>query len=343
MRGKLKRWWPALKAMLAVAILLVIGRRFVMDLARPEIHQRSLHPGWLALSAFLYLLGIGLSACFWRMLLAQMGAAPAWLVAFRGYFVGNLGKYLPGKAMALWMRAEAVHGAGPGRGLAALTAFYEVLTTMASGALLAACVFLLEASAADLQQAVAIKNLIQFEPIEADWLNSSSFFVFSLALASMIGVVLLPPIFNRLVHFLSLPFRDAAAPAPQIHFRYLFEGFVLTSVGWLCLGASTGAAINGVVDANWHLDAFARITGAMAFSYVCGFVILVAPGGLGVREFILALLLAPELSAMAHLNREEARAASIVVVLVLRLVWTSAELAAAAALYWLPVGIANKP
>jgi hypothetical protein len=31
------------------------------------------------------------------------------------------------------------------------------------------------------------------------------------------------------------------------------------------------------------------------------------------------------------------------VVLVLRLVWTSAELALAAALYWLPIGYANKP
>jgi uncharacterized membrane protein YbhN (UPF0104 family) len=65
---------------------------------------------------------------------------------------------------------------------------------------------------------------------------------------------------------------------------------------------------------------------------VAGFVIVVAPSGLGVREFFLTLFLAPELAALAGLGEAAAQATAVLTVLVLRLVWTAAELVAAAIL-----------
>ena len=64
MRAWLRKSWPLLKALLALAILIAIGQQFVRDLRRPELWLRSLHPSWLLLSAILYLLGLGFSALF---------------------------------------------------------------------------------------------------------------------------------------------------------------------------------------------------------------------------------------------------------------------------------------
>src|SRR5207248_4039587 len=74
---------------------------------------------------------------YWRALLASFDLRPPLAPTVRAYYIGQLGKYVPGKAWALLLRANLIHPFGVGRGMATLTAFYEVLTTMASGALLA--------------------------------------------------------------------------------------------------------------------------------------------------------------------------------------------------------------
>lgn len=70
-------------------------------------------------------------------------------------------------------------------------------------------------------------------------------------------------------------------------------------------------------------------TADLALAYVAGFVILIVPGGLGVREFFLILLLVDP-----HSGRP--RGEIIVLVVMLRLAWTLAELLAASVVYWLP-------
>ena len=52
-----------------------------------------------------------------------------------------LGKYLPGKAWALVLRATLIRGPEVRLSVAGLSSFYEVLTTMAAGVLLAALLF----------------------------------------------------------------------------------------------------------------------------------------------------------------------------------------------------------
>src|SRR5215472_5402782 len=141
MRSKLRRAWPIIKALLWLLILFLIGRQFVRDLQRQELAQRPLHAGWLLLSGLLYVLGQGFSALYWIRLLGHLGAHPPLGAALRAYYIGQLGKYLPGKAWALFLRTSLVHNHGVGIGLAALTSFYEVLTTMAAGVLVAAVLF----------------------------------------------------------------------------------------------------------------------------------------------------------------------------------------------------------
>src|SRR5690348_14965054 len=112
MRANLRRAWPVIKAALWLLLLLLIGRQFARDLQRPELWQHPLHPGWLVLAGVLYLLGLGLSALYWSRLLRHLGAPLPWSAVLRAYYIGHLGKYVPGKAWALFLRATLARAGG---------------------------------------------------------------------------------------------------------------------------------------------------------------------------------------------------------------------------------------
>jgi uncharacterized membrane protein YbhN (UPF0104 family) len=337
MRAKWRRWWPAVKWLLGLAILVLIGRQFARDLRRPDLWQRPLHLEWLAVAGLLYLLGIGLSAVYWRRLLGHLGPRPTLLSAARAYYVGHLGKYLPGKAWAVFIRASLVRAAaGVSLGLATLTTFYEVLTTMAAGALVAALLFPLVGTAGTAPHWDTLRQLARLQA-PPEGVPTVAATLLAVLLLLVTGVPLLPPVFNRLAHHLSLPFRDREVVLPRVHHTHLAEGLLLASGGWLLLGASLGAALHAILgpELPWSIVGLGRLAAVMGLSYVAGFVIVVSPGGLGVREFCLTLFLTPELAALG-LEADSARAVAVLAVLVLRLVWTLAELVMAGLLYWLP-------
>jgi hypothetical protein len=141
MRAWLRRWWPALKVVLAVAILASVGWRLAWDLQDLRLGELELRPGWLAASGLLYVAALGFSGWFWVHLLRVFGQRPALWPAARAYYVSHLGKYVPGKAWALLLRGTMVRGPDVRLGVAILSSFYEVLTTMAAGALVAAALF----------------------------------------------------------------------------------------------------------------------------------------------------------------------------------------------------------
>jgi glycosyltransferase 2 family protein len=339
MRGK-RLWWPALKALIGLAILVAVGWRFAGDLRRPELWQGPLHPGWLALSGLLYLSGLAFWAVYWWRLLGHLGPRPPFLRAARAYYVSQLGKYVPGKAWALLLRAGLVRGTGVELGVATLTTFYEVLVTMTSGALLAALLFTAFGLATPGGSLVeTLSWLLRRESPEGGALGGAGAVALALLLAAVTGLPAVPGIFNALVHRLSLPFRSKDDPAPRVRTAHLAEGLALTAGGWLFLGAALAATLAGVRPdhPSWGAAALGRLSAIMAVAYVAGFVLLI-PGGLGVREFFLALLLVPELTAGEGLGAGEAGATVFRAALALRVVWTAAEALVAGVLYRLPLG-----
>jgi glycosyltransferase 2 family protein len=223
-----------------------------------------------------------------------------------------------------------VRGHGVSFGLAALTSFYEVLTTMAAGVLVSAVLFaVLGTDAGAGLNAETLRDLLWLQQPGEGGLQRPVVVLMASLLFVAIVVPLHPSIFNRIAHRMSLPFRERdAAQLPHIRFIYLLEGLAIIAIGWLLLGASFAAALRGIVGAEWPLFDVrsARLPAIMGLSYVIGFVVLIAPGGLGVREFLLTLLLTPELVGVQGMGIEDARATVVLAVLVLRLVWTAAEL-----------------
>jgi uncharacterized membrane protein YbhN (UPF0104 family) len=340
MRDLLRRLKPIIKVLLIAAILVFLGRHFWNDLQKltPDVWLRWLHrPGSLAAAAALYLLGIGFSGVYWRRLLARFGPAPSLLIAERAYYLGHLGKYLPGKAWALFLRASLVRDAGVGPALATMTAFYEVLVTMSSAVLLAALLFAALAppppAGLDLDY---LKRIVLLQGDESNVVDRDTSVALSLLLLLPVGLPVVPPIFNRLVHHLSLPFRDKDTPAPAIPWSAYFEGLAVTGWGWVLQAGSLAVVVfagMGTLPPEVPWAFLGRVVAIMGASYVAGFVIML-PSGLGVREYFLTLFLVPELQHLLGLAHDDARAQALQAVIVLRLVWTAAEMVIASVVYW---------
>jgi hypothetical protein len=281
----------------------------------------------------LYLLVMVFAVLFWYLLLRAFGQPLTGPAAVRAYYMALLGKYLPGKAWALLLRAGLAGGSRARAGLALLTACYEVLTNMAAGALLAALLYFFLGSdylgALDQQM---LREILQLEASGEVVRDRTVFCLFALALFALLAVFIFPPVFNRLAQRVAAPFREKGAAAlPRFRWRTLLGGMVLTSCGWCVLGASLWSMLQAVLTRppawTWHTGAL--LTAYMALAYVAGFVILVVPSGLGVREYFLVVLLTDPAA-----GRPQAEV--MLTVVVLRLVWTAAELVAAGLVLWLP-------
>jgi hypothetical protein len=324
-----------------ITVLVFVGRQFVRDLARLDLSDRSVHAGWWVLAGVLYLAGLGLSAYFWIRLLRMLGQAPDALQALRAYYLGHLGKYLPGKAWALLLRATLARSERVRGAVAGLTAFYEVLTTMASGVLVAAVLFgMMGREISGPVDGSALRGLVRLQEPGSAGLDPRLLALLALALLGAVGLPIIPAIFNHYARRLSLPFQEAGSPPlPRLGLGALVQGLILTAGGWFLLGASLWAVLQSVAGEIQPLtwDCWGQYTATLSLAYVVGFAVLLVPNGLGVREFFLTVLLAPELMQPFHLLEDQARALAVLAVLLLRLVWTAAELALAALIYWLPV------
>jgi uncharacterized membrane protein YbhN (UPF0104 family) len=341
--------------LLALAVLAAVGWQFARILQTPALsdvegsrssaevlweRMEQARPAWLIVAGALYLLGIGCSAVYWRRLLRRLGQPMSAMRAARAYYVSHLGKYVPGKAWALLLRVTLSRGPGVRLGVAGLTAFHEVLTTMASGALLAAVLFalLMPHTAAALDWS-ALRSLFLLQADESVMPDRNVLVLLALALFAPFGVTILPAIFNRLVHHLSWPFRQAdAGPLPAVQLGSVVDGLALTGVCWPMLGASLWAVLYAVLrePPEWDWTLWGRYTAFLAVAYVAGFLIFFVPASLGTREYFLTLLLVPELSGLAAQDDGEIRAVVIAAVVILRLVWTLADVLAAGVLWWFP-------
>src|SRR5437764_2487180 len=257
--------WPTARVLLVGVVVVAVGWQFFSILRKPDLWARPvrLPPGALAVAAALYAAGLGFSALFWYLLLRLLGQQPSGRATLRAYFVGQLGRYIPGKLVGLGMRARLLTGPGVRLGVAVLTVVYESLTTIASGVLLALLLFALGAPG----------------HAALGWR--------ALALLALVGVLLLPGVFNRLVDRTARPFRAAdAPPLPRVQGGTLVAGLALTACGWLVQGGSLWVLVEGLEPGAWASPAegWGRCAAYVALASAAGFLVLAAPGGPGVAD-----------------------------------------------------------
>jgi glycosyltransferase 2 family protein len=219
-----------------------------------------------SLAAALAAVLAGILATFlcWRVVLAALGGRLPVLAGARVFFLGQLGKYVPGSLWPVMAQMEL------GRN-------YQV-PERASGA--AVGVFLLVVVGTGLAVAAAGMPLLSPDGVHAYW--------WLLAVLPLALVTLAPAVLNRLLGLTLRLTRRPPLPAPLSTSGLLrAAGWALLS--WLAYGVQVWV-LAGQLGAGGPL-LLAQASGAFAAAWCAGFLLLVAPAGAGVREAALVVLL----------------------------------------------------
>jgi glycosyltransferase 2 family protein len=303
---KLRRWAIRL-AKLAILAVVVWGIHSTLwsgwqKLEGEHWNLSQLRPGWLILAALFYLLGQLGPGWFWWRTLDWLGQPARLPETLRAYYIGHIGKYAPGKALVIVIRASLLRSGGTTATAATVAVFFETLTTMGVGAAMAVIIL-----------------AVRFT--EHRWLIGTAF-----VLWIIVSGPTSPAIFRRLVRYTGAGKLDPAMADRLTHLRYgslLWTWFPIAG-GWLLMGLSLWATARaaGFPTSLALFDEIAFCTAAVAIAVVGGFLSFL-PGGLGVREAALLELLTLSYGADG----------ALIVSIVSRLVWVVAELSISAMLY----------
>jgi uncharacterized membrane protein YbhN (UPF0104 family) len=307
-----KRLLLAVETALAIAVVVFVARYFADILRKSEFERISftLRFELLVPAGVLYLLAHCCWGSFWVRLLRGQGIHVSWYAGMRAYFVSQFGKYVPGKVWVILMRVGMIRHYGGHPLPVAVTATYETLSSMGAGAFLG---FLM---------------LPYLGVLPPEF--SGTIIVFIAIAALPVGLGVLNKFAARVVAKKRGP---DARPLPAPSIMLLAQGLLHGICGHCLLGVSLGLTVRAVLPDNVTLaDSYRAYLGAVAISYVAGFVFLFAPGGIGIREIALQLLLTPQLVAGLGDN---AGPLAVIVSLILRFVWTAAEVALALPLYFI--------
>ncbi len=328
------RFIAAVKWLLFAVVLMYVVRKSVELTDAESLSKLTIRPLWLIAAGVLYLVGWVPSVVVWQRLMSVLGARPPFLMTLKAYYLGHLGKYVPGKAAAILLRSSTLQAVGVPIGTSVLTAMLETLMVMGVGLALAIGLapFLLPNDVWD-----ALPSSFGVLRIHS-WLGPTFVLV-----ATMLGV---PLAAESLLRFAARKARQRenalsaeAARANSVGsseelavnrheiVRLMFVGVFTFLPTWFAQGLSLGCvllsigAIERLSFADWLLW-----TGAIGAGNSLGFFVLFAPGGLGVREGIL----------IASLSTAIGNANAVAAAGLLRLLWLVAEVLAAGVLMLVP-------
>lgn len=284
------------KLAILLAVLLAVAHTFRDAWGQLGQQSWSVEPLWLLLAGLLYVLALAPMALYWSGLLSALSHPPGLLDAFRGYLLGHLTKYVPGKALTLVVRAAAVRREGTPAAPIVATVFIETLTLMAVGAALSALLLPRE-----LQERIA-----------------NPFVTALFALVALLPAV--PPVTKRILGVvLRRQIEEASRDRPLLFvysWQLFIAGVVAALISWVFMGWSVWATVRaiGVLDVApiGNLDLWVV---AAALPVVAGFLSMI-PGGLIVRDGLMILLLKTQL---------EEPAAALVVTALIRVIWLVSE------------------
>jgi glycosyltransferase 2 family protein len=246
-----------------------------------DVRQRPLSAagvGWLTVAGLIYTASWLPSVWFWRELMRALGGRVNFRDTARAYYCGHLGKYIPGKAMVLVIRAALVKDRGCSPLIAAVTASCETLIMMGTGVGFGAALgpLLFRDWVASRVSSVSLSPPLQS--------------VIAMAVIVAVVAVSLPFVSKMLTWVAAKAVPDSSLVNAQeilIPAGLIGAGCGAFVISWALQGLSLGLIVHAVGEIPFDVSDLPMWTGAMALSTSLGFAVLFAPGGLGVREGIL--------------------------------------------------------
>lgn len=248
---------PTVRVLFLVAAAAFAGWGLVHDWSQITAALQEVSLGQDLISAVLVLTGVGLTGLLWTKLLRQYGYPLSLSTALPVFFVGQLGKYIPGSLWSLAAQAEMAAAVGVPMRVTVTTGLLFLWVNVASAT------------------AVGGVCLLSGEltvPVPA----------LAVALICLAAVVALTPWALR--EFATRVADSLWRPHSPIWFALSVAGLMLLT--WSAYGVAVLALLPGGVPVSAAIGAF-------AISYVAGVLVIVAPAGVGVREVVLIALLDP--------------------------------------------------
>lgn len=261
----------------AVAVLTVaaVAYAVVTNWADVSVHLSRISVGAFLLSTLAALAGTWLTMLGWRVLLADLGSPLELAPASGVYFVGQLGKYLPGSLWSVLVQADMASSLKVPRRRTAVAGLLALGFSLLTG-------FVVGLPAAS--------YLIRREADGFDW--------WTLLALPVVAVLLVPRILNRLIGSLLRILRREPLEH-DLSGRAVGSAVLLFILVWVTFGLHTLLLARAVAGPEPHPHlGVAALTG-YALSVSLGMLTVILPAGLGAREGLLTLILATAIPVAA--------------------------------------------
>lgn len=244
-------------ATLALAAVVLAGRAIVIQWRVFVASGARLEPRWslIALSSLIVLLAYAVLVETWRRTVRAWDAEIPWSDAARIWFISNLGRYLPGK---IW-QIGAMGVMAQERGVSMLAATGSALVI-------------------NLVNLLAGFGLVLVTGAEFFEARAAAI---ALAAMLLVGIVLAPRVVPVAARLAGRVF-GRAFDVPPLPDRAVWLASVGCLLAWILYGIAFRIFVAGILG-----SAPGRTTSYIAAftgSYLAGYIVLFAPGGIGVRE-----------------------------------------------------------
>jgi len=269
MKRPLLRWLArGLQSAIVAVVLSFVGRAVVELWPQIAGIKWNVDPPLLAAATVVGLACQGLLIVGWRLALRLVGARIGWCGAVESQALGQLAKYVPGKVMTLVGKVYLAAQAGVPESQATLAMFVEVATLTITGLI------------------VGLGYALQI-------LSPQRLVAAAVILVAGAFAVLHPAILPRAVNG---GLRLLGRRTTELEYQWPAVAPLLGCyfVLWVLWGAGLWLLVAGL---GLQEPIVPLITGS-ALAWVAGFLSFIFPGGLGVREYVLARLLDPTASGV---------------------------------------------
>jgi hypothetical protein len=257
----------AVLGLFAAAIALVLARRW--NEIRPLLHNLSV-VGVAAAMAAVMASVFAIFLC-WQAVLSDLGSRLPLLSGMRVFFLGQLGKYVPGSVWPLLAQME-------------LGRDYKVPRRTSGAALV---IFMLLHLGIGLLIAALALPLLGHDALRR--------YGWALVVLPIAAVVLYPPVLNRILATGLRLARREPMPKP-LSPRGVLRAVAWSLVSWLLAGLHIWILAR-MLDVHGGSTLLARSIGAFAIAWSVGFLVVIAPAGGGARDAALIVLLSTGIGA----------------------------------------------
>jgi glycosyltransferase 2 family protein len=256
-------WWRAVQLILLLALFAFIAQAIGEQQDKLRDAAAAITVNWWRVAAASAIVLATYAALIqsWRVLMTGWGSSLSYSAAVRTWFIANLGRYIPGKVWSVGALVVLAQREGVSPVAATGAAVLGTLINIGAGfGVVAVTGSVVLDALGDGYRAMA-------------WIGSAVF---------VVGVVTLPWVLPLVLRFLA-----ARRPTMRMPDRDLSPGAIWLAVAiniasWAGYGAAFMLLSRALLpDVSGALAAFVAIWTA---SYLVGYLLLIAPGGIGVRE-----------------------------------------------------------